>query len=421
VTWILALFKVCIRTNPWLAALFVFVFDVPRDLLSFLSIAIERGLQRLWYRPPPATADIAVVIPALNPGAAILKTLEDVRRQTIKPRQVIVIDDGSTDESAAILAAAEARGLVDIAIFNDQRMGVSAACNKALHFVRTEFVLFLDSDTELEPDACAHLVDKLKKPDAGAVSGNIGIRNARASLWTAIQQIEYMIAIDFGRAFLDKFNAIACCSGAMTMFRTAALRGIGGYNVGSGQDLDVTLRLRRAGYRARFASRAWAFTEAPETFEGLLRQRLRWERDALRIHVFQHHQFRRSGRTESLGNTIQRYDFINFTFFPTVFLPLLPLALAQLPAGEVGGFLLGGYLLLVFMTFLNLAVVFSAHRRPVDPFVLLLLPIFPFYQGTLMKGVRLYAYLSETIWHASRHDRFVPARIRELIYKEEIC
>lgn len=189
--------------------------------------------------------------------------------------------------------------------------------------------------------------DVMESTGAAAISGNIGIRNEGASLWTSIQQIEYMIAIDFGRSFLDRFNAIACCSGAMTLFDAVALRKIGGFNAGSGQDLDVTLRLREAGHRVSFASRAWALTDGPETFAGLVQQRLRWDRDAIRIHIFQHHQLRKASNRESLGNTIQRYDFINFTLFPTLLLPFFFWGLFQVPGALLPDFLLAAYLLML--------------------------------------------------------------------------
>lgn len=415
--WLSALFKLFVATQPWLAFVLVLVFDVPRDTLSFLNIAVERFVFRKQTVAVVNDADIAIVVPVLNNPGGMLAALHAIRNQTIRPRQVIAIDDGSSDETGAILADARMRGLVDIAIVNNRRMGVSGGCNKALLFVTSPYVLFLDCDTELAPDALAELVTRMQEMNAAAVAGNIAIRNEAESLWTSIQQIEYMIAIDFGRTFLDHFNAIACCSGAMTLFDTAALRAIGGFGAGSGQDLDVTLRLREAGHRISFAPRAWAWTDAPRTFAALVRQRLRWDRDAIRIHIFQHHQLRRFKRWENLGNTIQRYDFINFTLFPTLLLPVFFIGILQVPEGQLGGFLLAGYVLMISVTTLNFAAVLAAYRGPVRPYHLLLLPIFPVYQGIVMKAVRFYAFLSETVWHASRFDGFVPARIRMQLYK----
>lgn len=415
--WLSALFKVAIATQPWLAFIVVLVFDVPRDTLSFLVTGIDRYLQRLEPHRAVETADITVVIPTLNNPAGLLTALHALRKQTLQPKHIIAIDDGSSDETAAILAYAQATGLADLAIFNDRRMGVSGACNKALLFVKCPYVLFLDCDTELAPEALAELVSRMQLKGAAAVSGNIGIRNESASLWTSLQQIEYMIAIDFGRSFLDRFNAIACCSGAMTLFDTEALREIGGFNAGSGQDLDVTLRLREAGYRISFASRAWALTDGPETFSGLVKQRLRWDRDAIRIHIFQHHQLRKAKKGESLGNTIQRYDFVNFTLFPTLLLPLMFWGLFQIPGAVLPDFLLAAYLLMLGVAAVNLSVIYSAYRGAVRPFHLLLLPIFPIYQGIVMKAVRLFAFLSEAVWRASRFDGFVPARVRARLYR----
>lgn len=416
--WLSALLKLFMATNPWVAVLLVVVCDVPRDTLSFVLTALDRLVRRREQVRLVTAAEITVVIPVLDNAGGLLAALHALRRQTVPPRQVIVVDDGSADATAAVLAHARAAGLVDLAISNPRRMGVAGACNKALRFVSSDRVLFLDCDTELAPTALAELATRMHQTGAAAVSGNIAIRNERASLWTAIQQVEYMIAIDFGRSFLDRFNAIACCSGAMTMFDTAALRAINGFNAGSGQDLDVTLRLREAGRRITFAARAWAFTDGPETLAALVRQRLRWERDALRIHLIQHRQLRQFGSRESLGNTIQRYDFINFTFFPTFLLPVLLIGVATMDRAQLPAFLLAGYLLMLAMAGLNLAVIFAAYRGAVRPFHLLLLPIFPLYQGIVMKAVRLYAFVSETVWRASRRDGFVPARVRRELYKD---
>lgn len=403
--------------HPVLALLVLLLLDVPRNFLAFVAVALERALRPAQSDRLSGDIGVTAVIPAYNSANSIINTLRSLQRQTLAPRQIILVDDGSTDETPAIAAHLRAQGLIDIVIHNERRMGVAGGSNKALLFVNQPFVLFLDADTRLAPDACGQLVSKLQGGEAAA-SGNLGVVNAAASLWTALQQIEYMTGIDFGRSFADRFNAISCLSGAMTLFRTEDLLEIGGFNAGSGQDLDVTLRLRRAGKRIRFASRAWGYTHCPTTLRALVRQRFRWDRDALRIHVFGHHQLFRLGRRESLANTLQRYDFINFTLIPTLLFPALVVFLWRLPPDQMSGFLAGLYLLLIGTSLLNLAIVFLAYRGRVDFFSLLLLPLIPLYQGGLMPALRFYAFVSETVWRASRYDNFVPARIRAVLYRE---
>lgn len=404
--------------SPFATLATVFIFDVPRDLMALTSL----GLSRLRKHPSNRglvvnngqRSQVTVVIASLNDAEGVIVSLASLRAQTTPPDRVIVFSDGSTDASPAVLSVLEARGDIDTLIINDRRMGRAAAGNIALQYVETDFVLFIDCDTRVDEGAIGALRSRLlDRPAAAACSGNIAVSNQKASLWTGLQQLEYMVAIDFGREFADTFGAVACCSGAMTMYRTSIFAGSGGFSSGSGEDLATTLRLRRAGHAVHFEADAWAYTSVPETLSGLIRQRLRWDRDAFRIQVLQFGQFTKQAPGESLSNTLQRYDYILFTFFPTLMMPLLIPILAGIPSAERPAFVAGGYLFLVMLAAVILAPVLIAYRGQVSFFQVLLLPLIPLYQGVLMKGVRLYAYLSEAIWHASANDGYLPARIRK--------
>jgi len=410
---ITALLAAFLGASPAATAATVFVFDIPRDLLSLTGLALNhrrgeqdpaRGLQ---------ADQVTLVIPVVNDPEGLLVSLQSIRAQQRPPAQVIVVSDGSTDHTNAVLTALHARGDIDRLIINDRRLGRGVSGNVALHFVQTAFVMFIDCDTRLAPTALAALQRRLtERPHAGACSGNIAINNHRASLWTALQQLEYMVAIDFGREFADDFNAMTCCSGALSMYRTRHLQAIGGYSPGSGEDLGTTLRFRRAGYEVHFEADAWAYTNAPESLPALIRQRLRWDRDAFRLQILQYRQWKKQSARERLGNTLQRYDYILFTFLPTLMLPFLVPIIASVPTVQRPAFLAGGYIFLVSVAVLTLAPAFIAYRGRTPVFLLFLLPIYPAYQGVMMKAVRLYAYLSEAVGHASRGDRYVPARIR---------
>lgn len=410
---ITALLTAFLGASPAATAATVFIFDIPRDLLSLAGLALGRRHKG----PPPSTevppGQITLVIPVLNDAEGLLVSLQSIRRQRHRPAQIIVVSDGSTDITNAVLTALHQRGEIDRLIINDRRLGRGVSGNVALHFVTTEFVMFIDCDTKLAADALEALQARLMdRPEAGACSGNIAINNHRASLWTALQQLEYMVAIDFGREFADNFSAMACCSGALSMFRTEHLRHIGGFSPGSGEDLGTTLRFRRAGYEVHFEADAWAYTNAPVSLRALIQQRLRWDRDAFRLQILQYRQWKKQSVTESLGNTLQRYDYILFTLLPTLMMPFLLPIIASVPAAQRPAFIGGGYMFLVGVAVFTLAPAFIAYRGRTPVFLLLLLPIYPAYQGIMMKAVRLYAYLSEAVGHASRGDHYVPARIR---------
>ena len=415
---VLAVFGAFLGASPVAAAATVFIFDVPRDLLSLTSLAIGRYRQQ----EPPDTdqrkTQITFVIPVHNDAEGLLVTLRSIKHQKSVRHEVIVISDGSTDKTNAVATALKEQGAIDRLIINDQRLGRGVSGNVALHFVKTEFVMFVDCDTQVASDAPEALHSRLEsRPHAGVCSGNIAVANHHNSLWTALQQLEYMVAIDFGREFADTFNAITCCSGALSMFRTQHLRHLGGYSPGSGEDLGTTLRFRRAGYEVHFEAKAWAYSHAPETLAALTRQRLRWDRDAFRLQILQYRQWKKQSANETLANSLQRYDYILFTLLPTLMMPFLLPIIASVPAEQRLAVVGGGYAFLVCISILILAPAFMAYRGHSSAFLMLVLPIYPAYQGIFLKAIRLYAYLSEAIGHASKHDHFVPARIRANLEK----
>lgn len=413
---VIYLLGVFLGASPLATIATVFIFDVPRDLMALTGLGLSRIRRRSAHSDEVSEADsqsdVTVIICSLDDVEGVLISLASLRAQELKPDRVIVFSDGSHDTSVAVLSELERRGEIDMLLINDLRMGRGVAGNIALQYVQSRFVLYMDCDTRLDPGAIKALRRRLvDRPEGAACSGNISIGNHQASLWTGLQQLEYMTAIDFGREFADTMGAVACCSGAMSMYCTKRFREIGGFSTGSGEDLSATLRLRRAGYEVHFEARAWAYTNAPETLNGLISQRLRWDRDAFRIQLVQFRQAFKQSSSETLSNTVQRYDYVLFTFVPTLMLPIFLPVLMQVPSKQLPAFLAGGYIFLVLLAAVILAPVLIGYRGRVSLFTVALLPLFPLYQGILMKSVRLYAYLSEAIWHASAKDGFVPARI----------
>ena len=415
---VLVLLGVFFGASPLATIATVFIFDIPRDLTALISLGLSRlsGASGSTEQLPSTDeeSDVTVIIASLDDVEGVLVSLASLRVQEVKPDRVIVFSDGSHDTSVAVLSELKRRGDIDMVLINDLRMGRAVAGNQALRYVQSRFVLYMDCDTRLDPSAIKALRQRLMdRPECAVCSGNIAISNHRASIWTGLQQLEYMIAIDFGREFADTLGAIACCSGAMSMYCTKRFREIGGFSSGSGEDLSATLRLRRAGYEAHFEAHAWAYTKAPETLSQLVSQRLRWDRDAFRIQLVQFRQAFKQSADESLSNTLQRYDYLLFTFLPTMMMPLFVPVLMRIPDAQLPAFIAGGYIFLVLLSTAILSPVFLSYRGRVSGYQILLLPIFPLYQGIVMKGVRLFAYLSEAIWHATSHDGFVPARIRK--------
>ena len=309
-------------TNLFLLAFSVLIFDIPRYTLSLLSLALF-GVRRRSDRVPAGNASVSVIIPTFNGGSGLGPSIASLHRQTLRPVEIIVVDDGSTDETRAVAERARALGLVDMVICHGTRCGRSAAINAAARFASGDLLLTVDADTVFEPTAVARLAAAFSDPRVGGASCNIAISNERESLWTGLQSVEYLMSISAGRSMLDVVDAIACLSGACSMYRRDIFLRQGGLDVGPGEDLEYSLRLRRLGYLIRFVPDAWAETDGPASGISLLRQRARWDRDALRIRFMMYGELSFFHRFERLPDTLQRLDFILFDLVPTLSLAVL--------------------------------------------------------------------------------------------------
>jgi cellulose synthase/poly-beta-1,6-N-acetylglucosamine synthase-like glycosyltransferase len=405
--------------TSWLLLAFsVLIFDIPRYTLSLVSLALF-GMRTSGNTVPARDASVSVIIPTFNGGSGLAPTIMSLRRQTLRPAEIIVVDDGSTDETRAVAERARAEGLVDIVICHGTRCGRSAAINAGARFSSGDLILTVDADTVFEPTAVARLAAAFDDPRVAGASCNIAISNEGDSLWTGLQSVEYLMSISAGRSILDVIGAIACLSGACSMYRRDTFLRQGGLDVGPGEDLEFSLRLRRLGHLIRFVPDAWADTDGPVSGISLLRQRARWDRDALRIRFMMYGELGFFHRFEHLRDTIQRLDFIVFDLVPTLTLPFyLAYVVLLFGVGDAALFLGAVYVLLLWISIFNMALAFVMFKRSIGLFGLTTALIFPFYQGVYLKLARFFSYSSEIILASSRHDDFVPPRVRRALFGE---
>jgi cellulose synthase/poly-beta-1,6-N-acetylglucosamine synthase-like glycosyltransferase len=407
------------ETNLFMLAFSLLIFDIPRYTMSLVSLALF-GVRRRSNRMPAGDASVSVIIPTFNGGSGLGPSIVSLQRQTLRPVEIIVVDDGSTDETRAVAERARALGLVDMVICHDTRCGRSAAINAAARFASGDLLLTVDADTVFEPTAVARLAAAFSDPRVAGASCNISINNERESLWTGLQSVEYLMSISAGRSILDVVGAIACLSGACSMYRRETFIRQGGLDVGPGEDLEYSLRLRRLGHLIRFVPDAWAETAGPSSGISLLRQRGRWDRDALRVRFMMYGELSFFHRFERLPDTLQRLDFIVFDLIPTLSLPFYLVYTVLLFGNDAVLFLASIYVLLLWISIFNMALAFAMFNRSVGLFGLWAALIFPLYQGVYLKCARFFSYSSEILFATSRHDDFVPPRVRRALLEDRI-
>src|SRR5262245_34138228 len=196
------------------------MFDIPRYTFSLISLALLGTLRRTRRSPAPrGSASISVILPTFNGAAGLERSIKSLRRQTLLPLEIIVVDDGSTDATRAIAERARERGEVDMVICHGTRCGRSAAINAAGRFARGDLLMTADADTTFDPTTLARMAAVFRDPRVAAASCNIDVANEGDTLTTALQGVEYLMSFSAGRSFLATIEAIACCSGACSMYR----------------------------------------------------------------------------------------------------------------------------------------------------------------------------------------------------------
>ena len=161
-------------------------------------------------------------------------------------------------------------------------------------------LIALDADTQFEPETIAKLARWFADPKLGAVAGDARVGN-RVNLVTRWQAVEYITAQNLERRALAGFDAMTVVPGAVGAWRRAALDAVGGYPEDTlAEDQDLTIAIQRAGWRVTYDPRAVAWTEAPESFRALAKQRYRWAFGTLQC-LWKHRAILRTGKPAGLA------------------------------------------------------------------------------------------------------------------------
>ncbi|MEV8503860.1 bifunctional polysaccharide deacetylase/glycosyltransferase family 2 protein [Actinoplanes sp. NPDC051475] len=216
---------------------------------------------------------VSVVVPAYNEAANIAGTVRSLAASDYRPLEIIVVDDGSNDDTAGIVARL---GLPGVRVVRQANAGKPAALNTGIAAATGDLLVLVDGDTIFAPDAIGRLVQPFADVSVGAVSGNTKVAN-RGGLLGRWQHLEYVIGFNLDRRMFDLARCMPTVPGAIGAFRRTALAEVGGVSQATlAEDTDLTMAVIRAGWRVVYEPRAVAWTEVPATLGQLWRQRYRW-------------------------------------------------------------------------------------------------------------------------------------------------
>jgi peptidoglycan-N-acetylglucosamine deacetylase len=222
------------------------------------------------FRPP-----VTVVIAAFNEAKVITRTIEAVLANEYEPLDIIVVDDGSKDDTSGAIAR-ELGEHPRVRVVRQENGGKASALNHGIGMATGQIIIALDADTIFARDTIVKLVRHFTDPLVGAVAGNVKVGN-RVNPLTYWQSIEYVTSQNLDRRAYAQINSVTVVPGAVGAWRREAILQAGGYTTDTmAEDMDLTWRIRRIGWRIDNEADAVGFTEAPDSIHNLFKQRFRW-------------------------------------------------------------------------------------------------------------------------------------------------
>lgn len=371
--------------------------------LLFLVMQLIRTVYWCRYRPYPLSDQtlpvVSVIIPAYNEGAMVEKSIYSVAASDYPADrlEIFCIDDGSKDDTWEYIERAAKRlpGMIQAIRFPANR-GKREALYAGFKKARGEYLVTVDSDSVIQPDTLKQLLAPLvQNPKIGAVAGNVKVYNRHANLLTRMLFVRFVLSFDFLRASQAMYGFVFCTPGALSAYRREAVwpvldewreQTFLGRRCNIGEDRAFTNLVLRRGYHTFYQRSAVVFTTVPETYRGLCKMFLRWDRSNFRESYIQlRFMFTRYREKHRLMPIL---DFlVRELEFPLalVFIPLLLVAICLNPlilAKVVAAMAVVSFVLYVY---------YVATEKDLD-FVYGVL--FTFYTFFLLKWIKPYAFFT---------------------------
>ncbi len=285
--------------------------------LTFLFLVIFLENRRDLFREVKGESllSVSVIVPAYNEADNIRSTLDSVLGLSYprKLLEVIVVDDGSTDNTAEIARE------FDVKVIVKENGGKASALNVGIEHALGEIIACIDADASPDADSLRLMVPYFLDKDVAAVTSSIFVKNPR-NILERLQEIEYVL-IAWGRKLLDYLDSVYVTPGPLSLYRGDVIRGVGGFHKGVlTEDIEIAWRLQKEGYKIRMALPARVYTTVPDSFRIWWSQRLRWDIGGI--------QTIRMYKSAFLSKKYGVFGFFIVPFFSTsIFISLLGLGL----------------------------------------------------------------------------------------------
>ncbi len=380
------------------------------EKLRRLRILHNRKTRKKPYMPL-----ISVIVPAWNEEVGIIRTVDSLLTNTYDNIEIIVVSDGSTDNTDTVMAQYIAKETVlkdknvyRLRYFTKERGGKGRALNFGINQANGEIIVTMDADSVFDVKAIQNLVNYFEDPTINAVVGNVRVAENK-TLVGLIQKLEYYFGFYFKRAH-SVMGAEYVFGGACTAFRKANTFDKYGLfdTINKTEDIEMSMRLRTHGVKCTYAENVICYTEGATTLTGLINQRLRWKKGRLDTFIKYRSLFfsRRKEHNKFLTWFVLPYSLIG-----EIQLFFEPIAISLLIAYS---YIAGDYFSLVFgslfmFTIYYINAIFNTNIKIFDR--ILLIPLFFFTWGlfyllvwveylALFKGLAMVVKGDDVVWQS---------------------
>ncbi len=400
--------------QPWLNELAKDIGYAPAVVIIFF-IALFPGFLNahiissvILDRPPELRFDmefppINLLVAAYNEGQDVAETIRGIRGQDYPgPIDIIVVDDGSTDDTIRILNSFD---LPNLKIIRADHGGKAKALNEGLNHIRHDIVVCIDADTFLQPEALKRIVARFltDPPGTAAVAGCVLVKNSRDTFMTRLQEWDYFTGIASAKRQQSLYQGTLVAQGAFSAFSSKVVKAHKGWPSVIGEDIVLTWALIKSGWRIGFEPTAVGFTTAPTTMNAFFRQRKRWARGMIEGLKQHGHLIWSSSRLSAFFVGIDFVIPFMDLFFTFVFLPGIVLALFgyYYVVGPTTLLVLPMAFLIVFFMYRKQQLVFKTLRLRVRQNLVGFIVYMLIYQ-IIMSPICVIGYVQEVLGTTKR-------------------
>ncbi len=297
---------------------------------------------------------ITIVVPAHNEEKVIERCLEAILEIDYPKKEVIVVDDGSTDNTYRLASKYRAKGMK--VIRRQKAGGKSGALNTGIMIAKGEIIITCDADSMIARSALKKIASRFQDPTVSAVAGNVKILN-RTNLVTKCQALEYIVNENIYRRVFDIFGVVPVVPGPLASFRRKSLKEIGFYDRDTlTEDFDITVKLLKTQRVVQALSDANVYTEATVTWKDFIKQRTRWNRGTYQT-ILKHRNVFENPRFGYLRNLTFQYIILSMFVVPLISLvSLVVIALSLVTGHALQVLFVMGVFMLIQATYSFLAI-----------------------------------------------------------------